>query len=135
MDGINGKGSNLWSKESDLHGFFDGVNAYYSQVKPLFPHPPKQALQLSCHLASLFAISLSLPKTYFEPLMTHPGCLGRLLSYPPSKDPKPLSNSGEEYALGLGAHSDYDCLLFSCIHRAQDWKFSLLMGDGLALSQ
>lgn len=66
-----------------------------------------KVIQLSRHLFRLFALSLALPETYFDSMMTHPGGIARLIRYPASTHPKPLTNENKE--IGLGAHSDYEC--------------------------
>ena len=96
LDGSDGNG-NVWPEEDELPGFFDGVKEYYFAV-----------LQLARHLSRLFALSLELPEDYFDDMITHPGGIGRLLYYPPSKDPQPLDNTQKDKEVGLGAHSDYE---------------------------
>lgn len=56
----------------------------------------------------LFALSLGLEETHFDPMTTHPGGISRLLYYPPPKTPLSATPSSEE-AIGLGANSDYEC--------------------------
>ncbi|CZR58075.1 related to gibberellin 20-oxidase [Phialocephala subalpina] len=89
---------NLWPSEKDLPGFYQGIAKYYGHV-----------LQLARHLFRLFALSLALPEDYFDPLMTHPGGIARLIRYPPATNPKPLSELNEDEEIGLGAHTDYEC--------------------------
>lgn len=89
---------NVWPLDADLPGFYQGIRAYYSQV-----------LGLGRHLFRLFALSLGLPEAYFDAMMTHPGGIARLLFYPPSADPRPLDPRNKDKAVGLGAHSDYEC--------------------------
>ena len=96
LDGTPGDG-NVWPEEDELPGFFDGVKEYYAAV-----------LQLARHLSRLFALSLELPENFFDEMITHPGGIGRLLYYPPSKDPQPLDNTKKDKEIGLGAHSDYE---------------------------
>lgn len=97
LDGSEGE-ANLWPKEKDLPGFYDGVKEYYSAV-----------LDLARHLFRLFALSLDLPENHFDHMTTHPGGIARLLYYPaPKSDPSGAELSSEE-EIGLGAHSDYEC--------------------------
>ncbi|CAO2647351.1 Nn.00g082730.m01.CDS01 [Neocucurbitaria sp. VM-36] len=96
LDGTKYKG-NLWPKEEDLPGFYDGVKEYYGAV-----------LDLARHLFRLFALSLNLPENYFDSMTTHPGGIARLLYYPAPKNPQPVGPSSQEQ-IGLGAHSDYEC--------------------------
>ncbi|KAJ4988615.1 2OG-Fe(II)oxygenase superfamily protein [Stagonosporopsis vannaccii] len=98
LDGTTLNG-NLWPNEEDLPGFYDTVKTYYSAV-----------LDLARHLFRLFALSLGLEETYFDPMTTHPGGIARLLYYPPPKSSLPPAQaSSSEEQIGLGAHSDYEC--------------------------
>lgn len=97
LDGekVNG---NVWPSEDDLPGFYECIKEYYGQV-----------VSLARHLFRLFALSLDLPEVFFDPMMTHPGAISRLLYYPPSDDPQPLDPKQQDKEIGLGAHSDYEC--------------------------
>lgn len=97
IDGSKKKG-NLWPEEEDLPNFHADVKRYYGQV-----------LQLARHLSRLFALSLELPETYFDSMITHPGGVARLVRYPASKDTRKLGEGREGEDIGLGAHSDYQC--------------------------
>ncbi|KAF9691108.1 hypothetical protein EKO04_010783 [Ascochyta lentis] len=98
LDGTTENG-NLWPKEEELPGFYAAVKEYYSII-----------LDLARHLFRLFALSLDLEETYFDPMTTHPGGIARLLYYPPPKSPlPPTSLASSEEQIGLGAHSDYEC--------------------------
>ncbi|KZM26758.1 iron ion binding [Ascochyta rabiei] len=98
LDGTPGNG-NLWPKEDELPGFYAAVKEYYSAV-----------LELARHLFRLFALSLNLEETYFDPMTTHPGGIARLLYYPPPRSPLlSCSPASSEEQIGLGAHSDYEC--------------------------
>ena len=87
-----------------------------------------QALQLARHLFRLFALSLALPEEYFDRLMTHPGAIARLIRYPPSTNPKPLSALSEEEEIGLGAHTDYEC--FTLLLQDSNPGLEVLSPDG-----
>ncbi|KIX10501.1 uncharacterized protein Z518_01584 [Rhinocladiella mackenziei CBS 650.93] len=92
---------NVWPAEDDLPGFHATISLYYSQV-----------LELARHLFRLFALSLDLEEDYFDPLMTHPGGIARLLYYAgqPALDKEKTDEEVEfEGKLGLGAHTDYEC--------------------------
>ncbi|KAF2467847.1 Clavaminate synthase-like protein [Lindgomyces ingoldianus] len=103
LDGSVGCG-NVWPKEEDLPGFYEGVREYYGQV-----------LQLARHLFRLFALSLDLPEHHFDHMTTHPGGICRLLYYPPCKHfPSSKRAEGEGEEIGLGAHTDYEC--FTLLH-------------------
>ena len=97
LDGKDVNG-NVWPSEEDIPGFYDTVRQYYGQI-----------LELARHLFRLFALSLELEEDYFDPMMTHPGGIARLLYYPASKDPQPLDPTVKDKEIGLGAHSDYEC--------------------------
>lgn len=103
IDGTTGKG-NLWPKEDDLPGFFDAVKQYYEGI-----------LQLARHLSRLFALSLDLAEDYFDPMITHPGGVARLIYYPPSKNPTPSIADATAQDIGLGAHSDYQCCMLELL--------------------
>ncbi|KAM0156964.1 hypothetical protein ACHAQE_006127 [Botrytis cinerea] len=98
LDGTTVGGINQWPNEAEIPGFYQGIADYYGRI-----------LELCKHLFRLFALSLSLPEDYFDPLVTHPGGIARLIKYKPNANPKPLSASNEEEEVGLGAHSDYEC--------------------------
>jgi isopenicillin N synthase-like dioxygenase len=85
-------------------------------------------LQLSRHLFRLFALSLALPEDYFEPLVTHPGGIARLIKYKPSTNPKPLSQVDEDEEIGLGAHTDYEC--FTLLLQDSNPGLEVLSPDG-----
>jgi isopenicillin N synthase-like dioxygenase len=85
-------------------------------------------LQLCRHLFRLFALSLALPEEYFEPLTTHPGGIARLIRYPPSSNPKPLSELNDDEEIGLGAHTDYEC--FTLLLQDNNPGLEILSPDG-----
>lgn len=95
---------NVWPSPSLLPNFKPAISTYYTQI-----------LSLARHLFRLFALSLSLPETYFDELTTHPGGIARLLYYPPQS---PAQLAHKSHKLGLGAHTDYECftLLLSTPH-------------------
>ncbi|KAK0946584.1 hypothetical protein LTR29_002052 [Friedmanniomyces endolithicus] len=97
LDGEDVNG-NLWPSEEDVPGFYEIIKAYYGEV-----------LGLARHLFRLFALSLDLPEEYFDPMMTHPGGIARLLYYPAPSNPQPLDPKQKDKEIGLGAHSDYEC--------------------------
>jgi len=115
LDGSKDNG-NVWPSEDDLPGFFDAVKDYYGEI-----------LALSKHLFGLFALSLDLPEDHFEPMLTHPGGIARLIYYPPSKDPQPLGSLDKE--VGLGAHSDYEC--FTLLLSSTVTGLEILSPDGV----
>ncbi|KAG9240220.1 oxidoreductase-like protein [Calycina marina] len=90
--------ANLWPSEDAIPGFYQGISEYYGST-----------LQLCRHLCRLFALSLDLPEFFFNPMITHPGGIARLIKYKASENPQPLSFSIEDQEIGLGAHSDYEC--------------------------
>ncbi|KAK0342570.1 hypothetical protein LTR91_024382 [Friedmanniomyces endolithicus] len=97
LDGEDVNG-NLWPSEEDVPGFYETIKNYYGDV-----------LGLARHLFRLFALSLDLPEVYFDPMMTHPGGIARLLYYPAPSNPQPLDPKQKDEEIGLGAHSDYEC--------------------------
>lgn len=117
IDGSSDGSKNQWPSEEDLPGFYKGIAQYYAQV-----------LQLSRHLCRLFALSLALPEEFFEPMITHPGGIARLIHYKPSSNPKPLSELNEDEEIGLGAHSDYEC--FTLLLQDSNPGLEILSPDG-----
>ena len=57
-----------------------------------------EVLELSRSLLKIFALGLDLPEDYFDPIVKTPGCISRMLHYPPQPVP------GEEKA-GIEAHT------------------------------
>ncbi|KAH8598262.1 oxidoreductase-like protein [Bisporella sp. PMI_857] len=108
--------ANLWPDESALPGFYAGIKEHYSKM-----------LRLCRHLFKLFALSLDLPETYFEPLTTHPGAIGRLIRYPASSSAS-ASRANDEEELGLGAHTDYEC--FTLLVQSPTPGLEVLSPDG-----
>ncbi|KAH7344319.1 putative 2OG-Fe(II) oxygenase family oxidoreductase [Pyrenochaeta sp. MPI-SDFR-AT-0127] len=94
LDGTRGM-SNVWPREEDLPGFFDGIREYYGQI-----------LQLSRHLFRLFALSLKLPEAHFDAMTTHPGGIARLLYYPALGNNE---SQGHGRHVGIRPHSDFEC--------------------------
>ena len=91
--------ANVWPPEPSFPGFHAAIASYYSHV-----------LRLARHLCRLFALSLDLNENYFDPLITHPGGIGRLLYYPAQPPAADGQQAGDEAEgkLGLGAHTDYE---------------------------
>lgn len=85
-------------------------------------------LQLARHMFRLFALSLALPEDYFEPMITHPGAIARLIKYKASANPKPLAVASEDQELGLGAHTDYEC--FTLLLQDSNPGLEILSPDG-----
>jgi len=75
---------------------------------------------------------LALPENYFEHLVTHPGGIARLIKYPPSTNPKPLSELNEDEEIGLGAHTDYEC--FTLLLQDSTPGLEILNPDGKWIS-
>lgn len=61
-------------------------------------------------------------------MITHPGGIARLIRYPPSSNPKPLSEVSEDEEIGLGAHSDYEC--FTLLLQDSNPGLEILSPDG-----
>jgi len=85
-------GANVWPSEEHLPGFRRTVlDYYYSAVnlgKALFP---------------MFALALNLPEHFFDDKTQHSAALMKLLHYPPQ------TGSIDERAIGIGAHTDWEC--------------------------
>lgn len=86
-------GPNVWPS---IPGFRDAVASYYGDV-----------LGLARTMIQLFAEVLHLPPNFFDPVVSTPGAMGRLIHYPP----QPAS---EPDALGIGAHTDIECFTILC---------------------
>ncbi|KAJ9219823.1 hypothetical protein DTO169C6_7814 [Paecilomyces variotii] len=84
-------GGNQWPKEEHLPGFKKTYLAYFQEI-----------LELSRRMMKIFALALQLPEDYFDGIVKHPGCISRLMHYPPQPVP------GEEVA-GINTHTDYEC--------------------------
>lgn len=63
-----------------------------------------ELLALAQRLMGGIALSLGLPEGYFEPMMTEPVGIQRLLHYPPQ------DKVADDSLIGIGAHTDYGCL-------------------------
>lgn len=111
-----GESANLWPKEDELPGFFEGVKAYYGEC-----------LGLARHLFRLFALSLELEETHFDSMVTHPGGIARLMYYP-AKEREVEVKEGEDDKIGLGAHSDYEC--FTLLLPSSTPGLEILSPDG-----
>ncbi|MEM1345973.1 MAG: 2-oxoglutarate and iron-dependent oxygenase domain-containing protein [Pseudomonadota bacterium] len=84
--GVYGWGVNLWPEMADFRA---PVMAYHAALQ-----------RLSETLYHGFALSLDLPETYFDPLLTKPMAELRLLHYPPQE-------VRTDRVIGIGQHSDY----------------------------
>lgn len=83
-------GTNLWPDEDQVPGFKGTIYAYHEAMK-----------QLSRLLLSGIALSLELPRDYFDTKMLDPISIQRLLYYPPQ------TGQIDARIIGIGAHSDY----------------------------
>lgn len=86
-------GPNAWPSQP---GFKNGVAVYYGAL-----------LSLARRVVRLMAKVLELPENHFDPIVTHPGAMLRLLKYP-AQDPS------QPDALGIGAHTDIECFTILC---------------------
>ncbi|EAU32187.1 predicted protein [Aspergillus terreus NIH2624] len=80
-------GGNLWPSPEVLPGFKETYVEYF-----------KACLRLSRKLMRIFALALGLEEGYFDQFVTFPGCMSRILHYPPQPVP------GEE-KVGIEAHT------------------------------
>lgn len=83
-------GANPWPDEADVPGFAETIYAYHEAMKAL-----------ARRMLGGIALSLDLDEDFFEPKLTNPICIQRLLHYPPQTGPI------DESVIGIGAHSDY----------------------------
>ncbi|KAL3466887.1 2OG-Fe(II) oxygenase family oxidoreductase [Aspergillus heterothallicus] len=84
-------GGNQWPDDSVLPGFHATYLAYF-----------RACVTLSRRLLRIFALALDLEEEYFDEFVTDPGCMSRILHYPP----QPVK--GEE-RVGIEAHTDFEC--------------------------
>lgn len=86
-------GGNLWPKDDLLPGanFKETYLRYFGEV-----------LELSRALLKIFALALDLSEDYFDSIVKTPGCISRMLHYPPQPVP------GEK-KVGIEAHTDFEC--------------------------
>jgi hypothetical protein len=80
-------GGNQWADDSVLPGFRTTYLAYF-----------RVCIALSRKLLRIFALALDLDEGYFDGFVTFPGCMSRLLHYPPQ------AVQGEE-RVGIEAHT------------------------------
>jgi len=83
-------GANQWPE--GLPGFKDQMQAYFGEV-----------LALGKRLFRAFALALDLPEDYFDPMVTKPTGVLRILYYPSQEGPI------DQRQIGIGAHTDYEC--------------------------
>lgn len=83
-------GPNVWPQ--GVPGFKEALEAYYASM-----------VTLGRTLFRVFAVALDLPADHFDPMITRPAAIMRVLHYP--------SQDGEvdDRQIGIGAHSDYEC--------------------------
>ncbi|KAL2828324.1 2OG-Fe(II) oxygenase family oxidoreductase [Aspergillus pseudoustus] len=84
-------GGNQWPDDSVLPGFHATYLTYF-----------RACVSLSRRLLKIFALALDLDEVYFDEFVTYPGCMSRILHYPPQ------SVKGEE-RVGIEAHTDFEC--------------------------
>ena len=87
----------VWEGTSHLPDFQKDLLSYWSST-----------LTLARQMMKIFAICLELPEDYFNPLLTYPGADGVLNYYPGL--PADLVNDKGPIDVGLGAHTDLQCL-------------------------
>lgn len=88
LNGIIMYGPNTWPR--DLPGFRDAVYAYYQDM-----------FGLSRELFRLFALAIGIDEHFFDDKIDKPMAQLNLIRYP--------AHEGEPH-VGIGAHSDYECL-------------------------
>ncbi|MEM6384247.1 MAG: 2-oxoglutarate and iron-dependent oxygenase domain-containing protein [Pseudomonadota bacterium] len=95
--GLFGYNPNQWPDGNSVPGFREALLAYHAA-----------ALEFGADIFRAFALALELPEGYFEPMITKPLSVMRVLHYP--------SQDGiiDEKQIGIGAHSDYECFTILC---------------------
>jgi isopenicillin N synthase-like dioxygenase len=96
-------GGNQWPTDEALPGFRATYLEYFSRV-----------LELSRDMMKIFALSLDLPEDYFDGIVKHPGCISRMMHYPP----QPVL--GEEW-VGIQTHT-VCCKLYLNIPRSSSTR-------------
>ncbi|MEM1287544.1 MAG: 2-oxoglutarate and iron-dependent oxygenase domain-containing protein [Pseudomonadota bacterium] len=67
-----------------------------------------EALAFGRRIFGAFALALELPEDTFDPMITKPLSVMRVLHYPPQQ------GAIDEKQIGIGAHSDYECFTMLC---------------------
>ncbi|KAL4866718.1 hypothetical protein BDV12DRAFT_198936 [Aspergillus spectabilis] len=84
-------GGNQWPDSGLIPGFKETYLSYF-----------RACVDLSRRLLRTFALSLGLSEDHFDSFVTYPGCMSRMLHYPP----QPVKGEGK---VGIEAHPDYEC--------------------------
>ncbi|KAL3449184.1 Clavaminate synthase-like protein [Aspergillus insuetus] len=84
-------GGNQWPDDNVLPGFHATYLEYF-----------RNCVELSRKLLRIFALALGLGERYFDEFVTYPGCMSRILHYPP----QPV---GGKERVGIEAHTDFEC--------------------------
>lgn len=106
-------GPNQWP--ADLPGFEQAVRAYYAAM-----------LDLGHVLLRGFALSLELDETFFFDKFNHACGWLRLLHY------RPQERIGPDGAIGVGAHTDYECFTILAQDENSGLQVRNLDGDWIA---
>ncbi len=95
--GLFGYSPNQWPDSKAVPGFREALLRYQAS-----------ALNFGGEIFRAFALALELPADYFDPLITKPLAVTRVLHYPPQ------NGVIDEKQIGIGAHSDYECFTILC---------------------
>ncbi|KAK9799919.1 hypothetical protein SCARD494_01712 [Seiridium cardinale] len=90
----------IWDGTRHLEGFRSVLIEFY-----------QRRLALARKLIRLFAMALDLPENFFDAITTHPGADAVHIHYPGVQEtPKPSSRDGQDIDVGIGSHTDIQCL-------------------------
>jgi isopenicillin N synthase-like dioxygenase len=101
-------GDQLPAMESDMYGTNTWPDAKSSpRFRSSYLKYFRAMLTLSRKLLKIFALALELPEDYFDNVTTYPGCMSRLIHYPP----QPLPDSTHP---GIAPHTVRSSPLVPC---------------------
>ncbi|KAL3488407.1 hypothetical protein BJX62DRAFT_253323 [Aspergillus germanicus] len=118
-------GGNQWPDDDVLKGFHATYLGYF-----------RDCVALSRRLLRTFALALNMDEGYFDEFVTYPGCMSRILHYPPQPVP------GEE-RVGIEAHTDFECFTIlsqdsvpalQVLNSSNQWVTATPMPDTLVMN-
>ncbi|KAK6082630.1 2OG-Fe(II)oxygenase superfamily protein [Seiridium cupressi] len=90
----------IWDGTRHLEGFRSVLIEFY-----------QRRLALARKLIRLFAMALDLPENFFDAITTHPGADAVHIHYPGAQEtPESSSRDGQDIDVGIGSHTDIQCL-------------------------
>ncbi|KAL1303049.1 hypothetical protein AAFC00_003358 [Neodothiora populina] len=89
-------GENVWPDSEVIPTFKSSYLRYFRAM-----------LTLSRDLLQIFALALDLPESFFDSVTTRPGCMSRIIHYPP----QPIPDGNHP---GIAPHTDFECFTILC---------------------